>query len=86
MKKLLCLILTISIICFNIIPIENVHAKTLKDYKNELAKLQSEYAENKRVTAQTKASINAKRNAIVTANNTISSNETQVENSKIKVA
>ena len=52
MKKLLCLILTISIICFNIIPIENVHAKTLKDYKNELAKLQSEYAENKRVTAQ----------------------------------
>ena len=86
MKKIICLLLAISIICLNIIPIENVNAKTLKDYKNELAKLQSEYAENKRVTAQTKASINAKRNAIITANNTISSNETQVENSKIKVA
>ena len=86
MKKIIKLVLIISIITINLVPINQVSAKTLKEYKNELAKLESQVAENKRITASKKASIDSKRNAIIEANNTIAENETAVEEAKIKVA
>lgn len=86
MKKIITIALIISLLTINIVPINIVNAKTLGQYKNELAKLESQAAENKRITANKKASIDAKRNAIIQANNTISANETAVENAKIKVA
>ena len=80
-KKVLILIL----LCI-LIPL-NVNAKgTLRDEKNELAEMQSKAATNNRLTNESKAKIDAKRNAIVQANNTISSNEVKVENAKAKVA
>lgn len=86
MKKIIIYMLIISIGILNVIPITEVNAKTLREYKNDLAKLESEAAENKRITASKKASIDAKRNAIIKANNTIAENETAVEKAKIKVA
>ena len=65
----------------------NVNAKgTLKDEKNELAQMEAKAEQNNRLTNESKAKINAKRNAIVQANKTISNNETKVENAKVKVA
>ncbi len=65
----------------------NVYAKgTLRDEKNELAEMQAKAETNNRLTNESKAKINAKRNAIVRANNTISNNEVRVENAKTKVA
>ena len=86
MKKIIKIVLIISIITINLVPINQVNAKTLKEYKNELTKLESQVAENKRITASKKASIDSKRNAIIEANNTIAENETAVEEAKIKVA
>lgn len=87
MKKTINLILIFSLFFITISPINNiVKAKTLQDYKNEVSKLETQQSENNRLTASTKAAINAKRNAILNANNTITSNETKVENSKSKVA
>lgn len=86
MKKIIKLVLIISIITINLVPINQVNAKTLREYKNELTKLESQAAENKRITANKKASIDAKRNAIIEANNTIAENESAVEDAKIKVA
>lgn len=86
MKKIIKLVLIISIITINLVPINQVNAKTLREYKNELTKLESQAAENKRITANKKASIDAKRNAIIEANNTIAENESAVEEAKIKVA
>lgn len=86
MKKIIIFTIIFSLLTVNIVPLTEVNAKTLKDYKNELTKLENESAANKRVTASTKAKINQKRNAITTANNTIASNETKVENSKIQIA
>ena len=85
MKKIITFFLIFSILTVNLVPI-NVSAKTLKDFKNDLSKLQGQLAENKRVTASTQAKINQKRNAIITANKTIANNESTVESSKIKVA
>ena len=69
----------IFIICFTFISVipfgTPTSAKTLRQYKNEVAALESKAKENKRVTANAKSSINSKRNAIITANNTISENE-----------
>ena len=86
MKRIIKLVLIISIITINLVPINQVNAKTLREYKNELTKLESQAAENKRITANKKASIDAKRNAIIEANNTIAENESAVEDAKIKVA
>jgi murein DD-endopeptidase MepM/ murein hydrolase activator NlpD len=86
MKKIIKIVLIISIITINLVPINQVNAKTLKEYKNELTKLETQVAENKRITASKKASIDSKRNAIIEANNTIAENETAVEEAKIKVA
>lgn len=84
MKKinLLLIIFFISIL----IPL-NVNAKgTLRDEKNELAEMKSKAATNNRLTNESKAQIDAKRNAIIKANNTISENEVKVETAKTKVA
>jgi len=83
-KKIIIFIFIIGL-CF---PFNFISAKskTLQDEKNELAEMQSKASENNRLTASTSAQIDAKRNAIVSANNTIDANETKVEESKVKVA
>lgn len=88
MKKIINILCIISLIILTICPTIKVEAKssgTLKDYKNELAKIQSEKAENNRLTTETKNQINAKRNAILKAENTIIENENKVEEAKEKV-
>lgn len=87
-KKNIAIILSISLIVSLIFPttIANAKSKTLQDYKNEVAALKNKKAENNRLTNESIAKIDAKRNAITNANNTISANETKVENSKVKVS
>ncbi len=88
MKKVINIFLVLSLILLTFSPLTNVNAatKTLRDYKNQLAKLESEKSENNRLTKENMAAIDRKRNAIVNANNTISSNEKKVEDAKSKVA
>lgn len=71
-----------------ITPVFSVTAKseTLKDYKDKLAELQKQKNENNRLTKEKMADIDAKRNSILNANNTITSNEAKVEEAKSKVA
>lgn len=87
MKKSINIIIISALLLTFIIPLQVKAApKTLKDYKNELAELQKQQRENNRLTANTKAQIDAKRNAITEANNTIATNEKNVEISKEKIA
>ena len=82
-------VLVLSLAFLTICPIgdvEIVRAKTLQDYKDEVAKLETQQSENNRLTTETKNKINAKRNAILSANDTISENEQKVEDAKVKVA
>ena len=69
-----------------LLPLMNVNATKLRDYKNKVAELQNKQSENNRLTNEAKNKITAKRNAIVQANNTISENENKVEDSKTLVA
>ena len=87
-KKVINIFLIISLFFVTTCPILEVDAadKTLKDYKNELAKLQSEKRENNRLTTEKQNAIDAKRNAIVQANQTIKDNEQKVEDAKTLVA
>lgn len=86
--------ITINLICIfalftiSLFPLSEVNAakKTLGDYKKSVEALKSKQSENNRLTASAKASINAKRNAIIKANDTIAQNETKVEDAKVKVA
>lgn len=87
MKRVISFISILSLVLVMFMPLSvNAASKTLKDYKNEVAKLQSQQAENNRLTTSTKNSIDAKRNAILNANNTITANEQKVEDSKALVA
>ena len=86
MKKVVSFISILSLLFIMMCPTSIVKAKTLQDYKNEVAKLETQQSENNRLTESTKASINAKRNAILNANNTITKNEAKVENAKTLVA
>lgn len=87
MKKIICYVLIGAFIFITISPLQvNAASKTLQDFKNEVAAIEKQQSENNRLTSQAKASINAKRNAIVKANETISTNENKVEASKIEVA
>ena len=89
MKKIISYLLILSLAFLTICPIGNVEivrAKTLQDYKNEVAKLETQQSENNRLTTETKNKINAKRNAILSANDTIAENEQKVEDAKVKVA
>ena len=85
MKRIIISISLISLIFVMLFP-TTVHAKKLRDYKNEVAKLESQQAENNRLTQSAKNSIDEKRNAILNANNTIEVNEQKVEDSKALVA
>lgn len=80
-------IFLIAFLLFSLlIPLNNVHAEKLKDYKNKVAELESKKEENNRLTTDAKNKINSKRNAILNANNTIQNNEAKVEQSKADVA
>lgn len=88
MKKMMNKFFTLTIIIgmiLSMIPTK-VHAETLRDVKNNLAKLQSEQAENNQLSTDAKNKINAKRNSILSANNTITQNEKKVEDAKVQVA
>lgn len=87
MKKFLSCILIGAFVLTTISPLQvKAASKTLQDFKNEVAAMEKQQTENNRLTNETKASINAKRNAIVKANQTITTNEGKVENSKLEVA
>lgn len=90
MKKVLKIILIMSLLFITITPSQTVQAakskETLKDYKNELADFKNKKAENNRLTQQTMNEIDQKRNAIVNANNTITANENKVEKAKADIA
>jgi len=86
-NKKLRIFLIIWLIAFTILPINITRAanKTLGDYKKEVAELEAKANRNKRLSQEAQNNINIKRQAIVSANNTIESNERKVEESKIKV-
>lgn len=63
-----------------------VQAKTLQQYKNEVADLENKLDKTERLSAEAEQKIRSKRNAIASANNTIKDNEKTVENSKLLVA
>ena len=87
MKKFISYIVIISILFLTFCPIGNtVKAETLRDYKNKVAELKSQKAESDALTAEAKANIEAKSQAIKKANSTIQANETKVEESKTLVA
>ena len=86
-NKKLRILLIIWLIAFTILPINITKAanKTLGDYKKEVAELEAKANRNKRLSQEAQNNINIKRQAIVSANNTIELNERKVEESKIKV-
>lgn len=86
-NKKLRIFLIIWLIAFTILPINITRAanKTLGDYKKEVAELEAKANRNKRLSQEAQNNINIKRQAIVSANNTIELNERKVEESKIKV-
>lgn len=87
MKRSITLFLIISIFFLSLLtPSIKVNAKTLKDYKNEVAKLEAEKNENNRLSAEAEAKIDRMQNAIIEAENTIANNEKKVEDSKVLVA
>lgn len=75
------------VVVFSVLPIRVAKAdgKTLGDYKKEVSALEAKANRNKRLSIEAQNSINAKRQAIVAANNTIENNERKVEESKEKV-
>ena len=80
MKRSITLFLIISIFFLSLLtPSIKVNAKTLKDYKNEVAKLEAEKNENNRLSAEAEAKIDRMQNAIIEAENTIANNEKKVE-------
>lgn len=83
MKKIINYLLLISLLFTFVAPLKvNADNSTLKDYKDELARLKKEQYQNTQISNATKAEINAKRNAIIQANTNIENNETKVEESK----
>lgn len=87
MKKLVSYLLVASFAFLTISPLTNVaHAKTLQQYKNEVAELEKKKDNTDRLTAAAEQQIRNKRNAIASATHTIEANKQSVENSKILVA
>lgn len=82
--NILCFISLIILLICSVIKVEAA-SSTLKDFKNDLAKVQAEKAENNRLTNESIRQIDEKRNAILNANNTIKDNENKVEEAKEKV-
>ena len=87
MKKIVSYLLVASFAFLTISPLTNVaHAKTLQQYKNEVAELEKKKDNTDRLTAAAEQQIRNKRNAIANATHTIEANKQSVENSKILVA
>ena len=87
MKKLVSYLLVASFAFLTISPLTNVaHAKTLQQYKNEVAELEKKKDNTDRLTAAAEQQIRNKRNTIASATHTIEANKQSVENSKILVA
>jgi murein DD-endopeptidase MepM/ murein hydrolase activator NlpD len=63
-----------------------VQAKTLQQYKNEVAELEKKLDNTERLSAEAEQKIRSKRNAIASATNTIDANKQSVANSKVLVA
>lgn len=87
MKKIINYILVGCFLFVTLCPIATpVQAKTLQQYKNEVAELETKLDRTERLTAEAEQKIRSKRNAIASATNTIESNKQSVENSKVLVA
>lgn len=87
MKKIINYILISCFVFLLLCPISStVQAKTLQQYKNEVADLETKLDRTERLSAEAEQKIRSKRNAIASATNTIEANKQSVENSKILVA
>ena len=87
MKKIVNYLTIASFIFLTLCPYTNiVKAKTLQQYKNEVAELEKKLDTTERLSAEAEQKIRSKRNAIASATNTIESNKQSVENSKVLVA
>lgn len=84
MKKLISYILVFAI-CFTFVSPMIANAKTLKEYKKELAALKSKQDQNNKITQSTINEIDSKRNSITEANKNIEKNEQDIELSKEKI-
>lgn len=73
----------LSLCPFNVYKVE---AKTLQQYKNEVADLETKLDKTERLSAEAERQIRSKRNAIASATNTIDENKETVEESKLLVA
>ena len=85
MNKSLKTIICLSLITALFLPLTTVKATTLQDYKNKVAELERNQERTNRLTQEASNKIDAKRNAIANANNTIKDNEQKVEEAKAKV-
>ena len=85
MNKSLKTIICLSLITALFLPLTTVKATTLQDYKNKVAELERNQERTNRLTQEASNKIDAKRNAITNANNTIKDNEVKVEEAKVKV-
>lgn len=87
MKKIINYILMACFMFMALCPYsKQVEAKTLQQYKNEVADLENKLDRTERLTAEAEQKIRSKRNAIASATNTIEANKQSVENSKVLVA
>ena len=87
MKKIINYVIVGSFLFMLALPnVSVVQAKTLQQYKNEVAELENKLDRTERLSAEAEQKIRSKRNAIASATNTIKENEQSVENSKILVA
>ncbi len=85
MNRVIRIIICLSLITAIIMPLSEVHATTLQDYKNKVAELERNQERTNQLTREASQKIDAKRNAIANANNTIAENEQKVEEAKVKV-
>lgn len=85
MNRVVRIIVCLSLITAIIMPLGEVKATTLQDYKNKVAELERNQERTNRLTQEASQKIDAKRNAIANANNTIAENEEKVEEAKVKV-
>ena len=85
MNRVVRIIISLSLITAIIMPLSEVHATTLQDYKNKVAELERNQERTNQLTREASQKIDAKRNAITNAKNTIAENEQKVEDAKVKV-
>ena len=87
MKKLVNYVLISCFLFLVMCPVATpVQAKTLQQYKNEVAELEKKLDNTERLSAEAEQKIRSKRNAIASATNTIEANKQSVESSKVLVA